>query len=370
MNMKHRRFSLDSSVSLEDGDGGHLLDQRRGSRSRPKKSGERRKSHSLEEAQLETQGLGCSLNRSNSLRSQTIEEESFHQPDGVTVTKNSFVKYNKAFHKLFEDVPAEEKLTHAFTCALQKEVLYHGKLFVSVNYVCFYSSVLLKDTKVVVHVSSIKEVKKQNSALSMLSIHTTDGDKYLLVSLRNRQVCYKILQTVCTQAQTVFTQRQGENGSSSSHVSPGENGVDDVNRDIDTISSHSSLEDSKDSMEQSLPKETVYSDLPSRGRDSSTPRSSISKDQDEQCTFTEEEDSGSEAHADTLTTTTTHTCTYTTHTLKCCLNNQSNQSNVFIKPFLHQLMSQKCHKVLYRNPAENPQTASNPLNPFSLLWIS
>nr|XP_046213897.1 GRAM domain-containing protein 2A-like isoform X1 [Oncorhynchus gorbuscha] len=287
MNMKHRRFSLDSSVSLEDGDGGHLLDQRRGSRSRPKKSGERRKSHSLEEAQLETQGLGCSLNRSNSLRSQTIEE-SFHRPDGVIVTKNSFVKYNKAFHKLFEDVPAEEKLTHAFTCALQKEVLYHGKLFVSLNYVCFYSSVLLKDTKVVVHVSSIKEVKKQNSALSMLSIHTTDGDKYLLVSLRNRQVCYKILQTVCTQAQTVFTRQKGENGSSSSHVSPEENGVDDVNRDIDTISSHSSLEDS---MEQSLPKETVYSDLPSRGRDSSTPRSSISKDQDDQFTFTEEEDS-------------------------------------------------------------------------------
>ncbi|XP_071232640.1 GRAM domain-containing protein 2A-like isoform X2 [Salvelinus alpinus] len=286
MNMKHRRFSLDSSVSLEDGDGGSLLDQRRGSRSRPKKSGERRKSHSLEEAQLETQELGCSLNRSNSLRSQTIEEESFHRPDGVTITKNSFVKYNKAFHKLFEDIPAEEKLTHAFTCALQKEVLYHGKLFVSVNYVCFYSSVLLKDTKVVVHVSSIKEVKKQNSALSMLSIHTTDGDKYLLVSLRNRQVCYKILQSVC--AQTVFTQQQGENGNSSSHVSPGENGVDDVNQDIDTISSHSSLEDS---MEQSLPKETVYSDLPSRGRDSSTPRSSISKDQDDQFTFTEEEDS-------------------------------------------------------------------------------
>ncbi|CDQ93450.1 unnamed protein product [Oncorhynchus mykiss] len=125
----------------------------------------------------------------------------------------------------------------------------------------------------------------------MLSIHTTDGDKYLLVSLRNRQVCYKILQTVCTQAQTVFTQQQGEqgeNGSSSPRVSPGENGVDDVNQDIDTISSHSSLEDS---MEQSLPKETVYSDLPSRGRDSSTPRSSISKDQDDQFTFTEEEDS-------------------------------------------------------------------------------
>lgn len=36
----------------------------------------------------------------------------------------------------------------AFTCALQKEVLYHGKLFVSEHHVCFHSSVLLKETKV------------------------------------------------------------------------------------------------------------------------------------------------------------------------------------------------------------------------------
>lgn len=36
----------------------------------------------------------------------------------------------------------------AFTCALQKEVLYHGKLYISENNVCFFSSVLLKETKV------------------------------------------------------------------------------------------------------------------------------------------------------------------------------------------------------------------------------
>ncbi|KAK6302920.1 hypothetical protein J4Q44_G00272750, partial [Coregonus suidteri] len=174
---------------------------------------------------------------------------------------------------------------------LQRTCCITGSYLWSVNYVCFYSSVLLKHTKVVVHVSSVKEVKKQNSALSMLSIHTTDGDKYLFVSLRNRQVCYEILQSVCTQAQTVFTQQQGEqgeNGNSSSHVSPGENGVDDVDQDIDTISSHSSLEDS---MYRSHPKEAVYHDMSSRGRGSSTPRSSISIDQDDQFTFTEAEDS-------------------------------------------------------------------------------
>ncbi|XP_013996421.1 GRAM domain-containing protein 2B [Salmo salar] len=248
MNMEHRRFSLDSSVSLENGGGGGSLGHRRGSRSKSKE-----KWKSLEEAQLEIQELGHSLNRSNSLRSETIEEESFHRSDGV-VAKSSFVKYNKTFHKLFRDIPTEEKLTHVFTCALQKEVLYHGKLFVSVNYVCFYSSVLLKDTKVVVHVSSVKEVKKQNSALSMLSIRTTDGNKYSFVSLRNRRVCYEILQSVCSQLG-----EQVESGNSSPHFS-GENSVDGVDRDIDTISSNSSREDS---VEQSLPIETVYSDLPS-----------------------------------------------------------------------------------------------------------
>lgn len=36
----------------------------------------------------------------------------------------------------------------AFTCALQKEVLYHGKMYVSSEHICFYSSVLLRATKV------------------------------------------------------------------------------------------------------------------------------------------------------------------------------------------------------------------------------
>lgn len=33
-------------------------------------------------------------------------------------------------------------------CALQKEVPYHGRLYLTEAHACFYSSVLLKDTKV------------------------------------------------------------------------------------------------------------------------------------------------------------------------------------------------------------------------------
>ncbi|CAG07762.1 unnamed protein product [Tetraodon nigroviridis] len=60
----------------------------------------------------------------------------------------SLQKHNKSFHKLFPEIPENEMVTHACSCSLQREVLYHGRLFLSENYLCFHSSVLLKDTKV------------------------------------------------------------------------------------------------------------------------------------------------------------------------------------------------------------------------------
>lgn len=36
----------------------------------------------------------------------------------------------------------------AYICALQKEVPYHGRLYITNSNACFHSSVLLKDTKV------------------------------------------------------------------------------------------------------------------------------------------------------------------------------------------------------------------------------
>uniref|UniRef100_UPI003AAF99F3 uncharacterized protein isoform X2 n=1 Tax=Centroberyx gerrardi TaxID=166262 RepID=UPI003AAF99F3 len=263
MSLKNRRFSLDSSVCL---DGVGILGSRRGSKI------SKRSRQSLDEAQLEIQELSSSLASSISLREQTIAEEHLDRPDGL-ISKSSFLKHNKTFHKLFQDIPEGENLTHTFTCALQKEVLYHGKFFVSENYVCFHSSVLLKDTKVVIPASSVREVKKQNAALSMLSIHTLDGEKFSFVSLRNREVCYKLLHSVCLQA-------QGESANSSPRVSSAENEADQ-----DLISSYSSMEDSVDqgqSRNNSICLDNDFPHLPNGvpGRCSSTPQSSMTDEED------------------------------------------------------------------------------------------
>ncbi|KAM9349940.1 GRAM domain-containing protein 2A-like [Symphorus nematophorus] len=233
-----------------------------------------RQSHSLDDARLQIQELNQSLNSNLSLRKQPIAEEHLDERSDGLISNNSFVKHNKTFHKLFPEIPQGENLTQTFTCALQKEVLYHGKLFVSENHVCFHSSVLLKDTKVVIPASSVREVKKHNSALSMLAVQTVDGEKYSFASLRQREMCYKLLQTVCCHA-------LGESANSSPHISSAENEAD-----RDMASSYSSLEDC--SMHHNLSRQNSiclddgFPQMSSEGpsRSNSTRQSSLTDEED------------------------------------------------------------------------------------------
>ncbi|XP_055073827.2 GRAM domain-containing protein 2B isoform X1 [Misgurnus anguillicaudatus] len=161
-----------------------------------------RKAFSLEENQLEVQQQAKSLSRPVQLRSQTFDVDKPLERSESLNSRSSFIKHNKTFHKLFPELPENEDLLHAYICALQKEVPYHGRLYITDTNVCFFSSVLLKDTKVIVPVSNITILKKQNTALlvpNAISIRTTEGEKYLFVSLRNREGCYKLLRSVCPQ---------------------------------------------------------------------------------------------------------------------------------------------------------------------------
>ncbi|XP_072338127.1 GRAM domain-containing protein 2B isoform X2 [Scyliorhinus torazame] len=109
----------------------------------------------------------------------------------------SIVKQDATFQKQFKDI--NEMVIGSFKCALHKEVPYHGKMYVSDNYICFYSS-FLKETKLVVPVTAVISLKKQNTALlvpNALSIKTMEGEKHLFGSLRSREVTFKILKSIC-----------------------------------------------------------------------------------------------------------------------------------------------------------------------------
>ncbi|XP_073850240.1 GRAM domain-containing protein 2B isoform X10 [Macaca fascicularis] len=108
-------------------------------------------------------------------------------------------KANMHFHKLFLSVPTEEPLKQSFTCALQKEILYQGKLFVSENWICFHSKVFGKDTKISIPAFSVTLIKKTKTALLVPNalIIATVTDRYMFVSLLSRDSTYKLLKSVC-----------------------------------------------------------------------------------------------------------------------------------------------------------------------------
>ncbi|KAK4816250.1 hypothetical protein QYF61_013884, partial [Mycteria americana] len=109
------------------------------------------------------------------------------------------LKANAHFHKLFLDVPIDEPLKQSFTCALQKEIPYQGKLFLSENWICFHSKVFGKDTKISIPVLSVTLLKKTKTALLVPNalIIATVTDRYMFVSLLSRDTTYKLLKSIC-----------------------------------------------------------------------------------------------------------------------------------------------------------------------------
>ncbi|KAJ0019092.1 hypothetical protein NQD34_006661 [Periophthalmus magnuspinnatus] len=86
-----------------------------------------------------------------------------------------------------------------YTCALQKDILYQGRMFVSEHWICFHSKVFGKDTKIVIPVVSITNIKKTKTALLLPNalVIATANDRYVFVSFLSRDNTYKYLMSVC-----------------------------------------------------------------------------------------------------------------------------------------------------------------------------
>ncbi|KAE8285331.1 GRAM domain-containing protein 2B HCV NS3-transactivated protein 2 [Larimichthys crocea] len=108
-------------------------------------------------------------------------------------------KTNAQYHKLFKEVSKDELLKQSYTCALQRDILYQGKMFVSDNWICFHSKVFGRDTKISIPVVSVTFIKKTKTALlvpNALVIETTSYP-HVFVSFLSRNTTYKLLKSIC-----------------------------------------------------------------------------------------------------------------------------------------------------------------------------
>uniref|UniRef100_U3KAP0 GRAM domain-containing protein n=1 Tax=Ficedula albicollis TaxID=59894 RepID=U3KAP0_FICAL len=116
----------------------------------------------------------------------------------------SLSKQDSSYRRAFGELAEQDVLLGCFSCAWQREMPYHGRLYVSSRHICFHSNLLLKDIKAVVPVTSISALKKTNTALlvpNAVSIRTAKGEKFLFVSLRQREATYQLLRSVCKHLQ-------------------------------------------------------------------------------------------------------------------------------------------------------------------------
>ncbi|KAF2126254.1 hypothetical protein P153DRAFT_347333 [Dothidotthia symphoricarpi CBS 119687] len=74
-------------------------------------------------------------------------------------------KRNRDFHNLFKSVPEDDYLIEDYSAALQKEILLHGRLYVSEGHLCFSSNILGWVTNLVMSFDEVVSVEKKSTAM-------------------------------------------------------------------------------------------------------------------------------------------------------------------------------------------------------------
>lgn len=112
---------------------------------------------------------------------------------------NQLSKANAQYHKLFKEVSKDELLRQSYTCALQRDILFQGKMFVSDNWICFHSKVFGRDTKIAIPVMSVTFLKKTKTALLVPNALVIEAahEQHVFVSFLSRNTTFKFLKSIC-----------------------------------------------------------------------------------------------------------------------------------------------------------------------------
>uniref|UniRef100_A0A336LMA2 CSON003315 protein n=1 Tax=Culicoides sonorensis TaxID=179676 RepID=A0A336LMA2_CULSO len=99
------------------------------------------------------------------------------------------------FKKLFKEVPDDDRLIVDYSSAIQKDILVHGRLYVSQNYLCFHANIIVYETKLVLKWKEITSIVKDKTARvipNAISVFT-ETEKYFFTSFTARDKTYMML---------------------------------------------------------------------------------------------------------------------------------------------------------------------------------
>ncbi|KYN03970.1 GRAM domain-containing protein 1B, partial [Cyphomyrmex costatus] len=122
-------------------------------------------------------------------------ERSKKKSSWYNVLYPTYKSRSEDFKRIFKDVPDDERLVVDYSCALQREILVHGRLYVSQNYVCFYANIFMWETLVSLRWKDVTSITKEKTALVIPNaiLICTITDKFFLTSFGARDKTYVML---------------------------------------------------------------------------------------------------------------------------------------------------------------------------------
>ncbi|XP_042355563.1 protein Aster-B isoform X3 [Plectropomus leopardus] len=111
------------------------------------------------------------------------------------VLSPTYKQRNEDFRKLFKQLPDTERLIVDYSCALQRDILLQGRLYLSENWICFYSNIFRWETLLMVRLKDICSMTKEKTArLIPNAIQLcTDNEKHFFTSFGARDRTYMMM---------------------------------------------------------------------------------------------------------------------------------------------------------------------------------
>nr|XP_023395595.1 GRAM domain-containing protein 1A [Loxodonta africana] len=121
-----------------------------------------------------------------SLGSRNFIRNSKKMQSWYSMLSPTYKQRNEDFRKLFSKLPEAERLIVDYSCALQREILLQGRLYLSENWVCFYSNIFRWETTISIQ---LKEV----TCLQMPFQICTESEKHFFTSFGARDRCFLLI---------------------------------------------------------------------------------------------------------------------------------------------------------------------------------
>lgn len=129
-------------------------------------------------------------------------------------------KRNADFHELFPSIPEGDYLIEDYGCALQREILIQGRIYISENHICFHANIFGWITDLSIPIYEITTLEKKMTAFvipNAIQI-TTRQAKYTFASFLSRDTTYDVIANIWRLARP--DDALSQTGSSGNIISP------------------------------------------------------------------------------------------------------------------------------------------------------